>query len=431
VDLDRQAVEVAQLSLFLKLLEGERAVSAPPYLPDLSRNVVCGNSLTSLATGKFDAIIGNPPYGAALQPLERKLLAKRFAIGTTDTAALMLSVAFGSVREKFRIGMIVPKPITYSSSWSGLRDRTQHNLRVIVDVGKAWKEVKLEQSICIFGDTTDIGTPHSYLSLRRNGEAFTDEIKIPKKASRTFGFWLNGIEKAALRAGLKIAAGVSLGEIADNSRGAMLQGNMREGGTGKVILGGRHIARYGLHPSSLRLPPGTDIPDNGKIVPGAILAQNIVAHIANPVGHIKIMATLATPKLSRSVLLDTVNQIRSTTPIDNKFLLGIINSRLASWYMYRFVYGFAIRTMHFDATSTDRLPIPKIDLANPQHKSRHDHLVALVTQLLKAKEKEALAAGNALEIIRRKCVTLDRQTDALVYELYGLSEEEIRLVEGG
>src|SRR5205823_2218165 len=53
VDLDAQAVEVAQLSLFLKLLEDETTASAKDYqlefretmLPSLDRNVIHGNAL--------------------------------------------------------------------------------------------------------------------------------------------------------------------------------------------------------------------------------------------------------------------------------------------------------------------------------------------------------------------------------------------------
>ena len=37
---------------------------------------------------------------------------------------------------------------------------------------------------------------------------------------------------------------------------------------------------------------------------------------------------------------------------------------------------------------------------------------------------------SAKEIAARKCAALDRQIDALVYELYGLSPDEIALVEG-
>jgi len=32
--------------------------------------------------------------------------------------------------------------------------------------------------------------------------------------------------------------------------------------------------------------------------------------------------------------------------------------------------------------------------------------------------------------LQRKCATLDKQIDELVYQLYGLTEEEIKVVEG-
>ncbi len=99
VDIDAQAVEVAQLSLYLKLLEDETPASTRSYqqsfrealLPSLGHNIVCGNSLIDwdILDGKlfdredewklnpmsysstfpgvmksngFDAIVGNPPY---------------------------------------------------------------------------------------------------------------------------------------------------------------------------------------------------------------------------------------------------------------------------------------------------------------------------------------------------------------------------------
>ena len=34
------------------------------------------------------------------------------------------------------------------------------------------------------------------------------------------------------------------------------------------------------------------------------------------------------------------------------------------------------------------------------------------------------------EMLKREIAATDRQIDALVYELYGLTEEEIRIVEG-
>jgi type I restriction-modification system DNA methylase subunit len=97
VDIDPQAVEIAKLSLLLKVIEGETqmAFAIERLLPDLANNVVCGNSLIGpdfydggavlpglndeedavinafdwatafpevFAAGGFDAVIGNPPY---------------------------------------------------------------------------------------------------------------------------------------------------------------------------------------------------------------------------------------------------------------------------------------------------------------------------------------------------------------------------------
>jgi 23S rRNA G2445 N2-methylase RlmL len=79
VDLDKQAVEIAQLNLLLKITEkGQR-------LPILEQNVKIGNSLIYdekvagnkafkweqefkeiIPANKFDDIIGNPPYGSCM-----------------------------------------------------------------------------------------------------------------------------------------------------------------------------------------------------------------------------------------------------------------------------------------------------------------------------------------------------------------------------
>ncbi|MGI6259885.1 MAG: Eco57I restriction-modification methylase domain-containing protein [Anaerolineaceae bacterium] len=100
VDIDAQAVEVTKLSLLLKLLEGETGqltLGFDRVLPDLGNNIRCGNSLIGwdyfasqllpdeeeiirvnpfdwqrsfpevFAQGGFDAVIGNPPYGADLE----------------------------------------------------------------------------------------------------------------------------------------------------------------------------------------------------------------------------------------------------------------------------------------------------------------------------------------------------------------------------
>lgn len=87
--------------------------------------------------------------------------------------------------------------------------------------------------------------------------------------------------------------------------------------------------------------------------------------------------------------------------------------------------------MHFDGPVTDRVPIPTINVTNATHRARHDSMVELVERML-ALHKQLAAARTAFdkESLQRHIDITDRQIDRLVYELYGLTDEEIALVEG-
>ena len=65
--------------------------------------------------------------------------------------------------------------------------------------------------------------------------------------------------------------------------------------------------------------------------------------------------------------------------------------------------------------------------------ARHDRLVALVEEMLRLQREKAAAEARLLDSrhdLARQIERLDAQIDALVYELYGLTEEEIAIVEG-
>ena len=58
-------------------------------------------------------------------------------------------------------------------------------------------------------------------------------------------------------------------------------------------------------------------------------------------------------------------------------------------------------------------------------------MVKFVEQMLTAQKERANALTDRdIDYWQRRCDTLDRQIDELVYELYGLTEDEIALVEG-
>jgi adenine-specific DNA-methyltransferase len=51
--------------------------------------------------------------------------------------------------------------------------------------------------------------------------------------------------------------------------------------------------------------------------------------------------------------------------------------------------------------------------------------------LASKKQLAAAITDSDKNFLQNKCSSLDRQIDNLVYALYGLSEEEVKIVEGG
>jgi hypothetical protein len=79
----------------------------------------------------------------------------------------------------------------------------------------------------------------------------------------------------------------------------------------------------------------------------------------------------------------------------------------------------------------ERLPIQLLDLKKPADKSRHNKLVVLVDKMLGLMPKLRAATADSEKAVLQNAVTAtDQQIDQLVYELYGLTAEEIKLVEG-
>ena len=78
-----------------------------------------------------------------------------------------------------------------------------------------------------------------------------------------------------------------------------------------------------------------------------------------------------------------------------------------------------------------RLPIRTINFDDPKDVARHDKMVALVERMLDLHKKLAAATIPAdKKLYERQIEARDEEIDALVYELYGLTEEEIAIVEG-
>ncbi len=68
--------------------------------------------------------------------------------------------------------------------------------------------------------------------------------------------------------------------------------------------------------------------------------------------------------------------------------------------------------------------------SNPSEKAQHDKLVALVDNMLELQEKyHGARMERDKELYERQIRIVDAQIDKQVYDVYGLTEEEVKVVE--
>jgi hypothetical protein len=78
----------------------------------------------------------------------------------------------------------------------------------------------------------------------------------------------------------------------------------------------------------------------------------------------------------------------------------------------------------------EQLPIRTIDFSDAEDVERHERMVGLVERMLGLHERLAQARiERERTVIGHQISATDRQIDRLVYELYGLTDEEIAIVE--
>ncbi|MCX6600891.1 MAG: Eco57I restriction-modification methylase domain-containing protein [bacterium] len=122
-------------------------------------------------------------------------------------------------------------------------------------------------------------------------------------------------------------------------------------------------------------------------------------------------------------------------PITDMYLLGLLNSRLVWTFLKRLcsVLGDADKGGRLELRRVHliELPIRRIDLKNREDKAKHKKMVSLVEQILE-RNRELTAApwSPDQERLEGEIKALDHEIDELVYNLYGLTEEEIKVVEG-
>ncbi|MCY3833467.1 MAG: hypothetical protein OXG85_10655 [Chloroflexi bacterium] len=283
-----------------------------------------------------------------------------------------------------------------------MRARLLGGLELVADVGRGWAEVLLEQVIYVHSQSE---TARSYRNLTRREDRFQVVGSVDKEECRRFGFYLNDISETELQLAHQVLGnGQFLGSHITNVRGAALQSKLSKHRRGEPVISGRSLKRYYFSELAGYYDQG-DVPEKARIRAGNILIQNIVTQ-----RH--LVAQLVDEAHKDHLILDSVNQIQVISDsISSHFVLALLNSKLVNWFVYYFVFAQATLTMHFDNPITDRIPVPDYQ--------RQSALVASI----EAEVKKIYANRHANERSSQERI------DQYIYQLYGLSADQIALVE--
>jgi hypothetical protein len=122
--------------------------------------------------------------------------------------------------------------------------------------------------------------------------------------------------------------------------------------------------------------------------------------------------------------------VSRSCPVKSEYVLGLLNSTLLFWRLKQtsniFRGGWITCTKQY----VGELPIRSIDFSVKAEAAQHDRVVGLVTTMLAlVKNNQSAKLPQEQNRLQREIDATDRQIDRLVYELYGLTDDEIRIVE--
>ena len=443
IDLDEKAIELAQLNLLLKLLEDENSETKRRILPNMQENIKNGNSLIddySIAgdkafkweaqfsevfkNGGFDVVVGNPPYGAELKDDDKTYLKKKF-IGekTGNTASFFIFLGNSILKDKGNLSFIVPKQLTYTSSWTGTRKLLlNENLRYVIDSSEAFQDVELEQIIFIFKKQKREDKEVT-VGFSNSGKIIEDKSNIKYFDEQRFPLWITKENHSVFEKILKNSS--SLKDIAKVNWGGLVAKYLTKNKTFDSIpcIRGREVQRY--HFTNDYFIKKKDIAESYYVKGEKLIFQRIVCRYGE-----KIIANYRNARIVGTYVNDNNYDDKTVTliwdsKVNLKFLLGFFNSKLVNWFAHRYLWNRSQLTMEFMYEYARNFPIRIPD------KNQEKNIVSLVDQMLSLQKKlhEFKLSGNEKERLEQQINNIDYEIDQEVYKLYGLTKEEIKIVE--
>jgi type I restriction-modification system DNA methylase subunit len=528
VDIDAQAVETTKLSLLLKVLEGETSQTIQPELiheralPDLGDNIKCGNSVIAsdfyqqqqmtmfndderyhlnvfdwetefsdvFKAGGFDAVIGNPPWGALLSEPELKYLRQQnrnIIVRMIDSFMYFVHQGSRKLNPHGYFGMILPDVILYQTDNQKLREfiLTQFKLRHILNMGNVFEKVTRPSCIISFqsGDpveqvieTADFSqVPKADKSAAMVNKARFVSVEQDKLCAVPGALFVTAnVEHYSIWTKVNKISHRKLGQLVDEDgiqRGvspdlkeAFLvdsktakQMRLEKHVLRKALTGGKQVKRYFIDYPDLLLIY-TQRETNVRELPNvrAYIDQfrnQITCKEVKQHKHSLYALHRARDEdifLKKSKLVGVITEDEIVLALDEdqtfatdglyvfglreeisaQYVMGILNSRLFV-FIYRLLALESGRVLaQVKPTVLAQLPIRAIDLTNGEDKMRHDRMVHLVGERIGLQKGFAVASTPSEKTsLERQIAANEMQINSLVCDLYDLTTEERRTVD--
>jgi adenine-specific DNA-methyltransferase len=544
VDIDSQAVEVTQLSLFLKMLEDETLTSTmaqakqtsmyTKVLPDLTKNIVCGNSLigTHILTGRlfgadeerrlnpmdydttfpkiikeggFDVILGNPPY-VEFKGLDKGIkdcLEKVYTStkGKYDLFIPFIEKGIQLLKQGGYISFILPSMFTKRDYGKSIRKYITENtfVRNLVYFGdfqvfngvtvfpfiftftkeKVLKSFKTE--ITYF--PTQKGLDHTIVHeslINPIADLYSQKYKIQTTRLTGDTWQISNESLSQLKLKLQndkdsillkditeyIFQGIASGkdEVFYINENIITEQNL-EREIIHPILKGKDVNEYSIKWSGVFCIYPYDNLTNKALDENKLKLQypNIYSYLNNNRSNLKGRPYFDNSSkfwyelwcernLNKFRQLKIVNaeiapnnrfqldsegflgntKIFSTVLIkewENEYLyvLGLLNSNIMNFYHKQISVPKAGGFFEYKTQFINLYPIKKV---TEKSKFNHDIIIEFVQQMLDAKSKlESAKLEKDIDYYEKKCMSLNSKINTLVYQLYGLSDDEIKIIE--
>jgi len=400
--------------------------------------------------GGFDVVIGNPPYirNRELKENEKKFMNTNFetAEGQYDIYQLFFEKAIKLMKNGAILGFITSNKYAITSYGKKLRKFILDNCQIlsIADVSniRVFKEASTYPYIIILRKEINkkIRDNTNIQIIKANVE---DLLKTTPQIIKQSDFLKNedfafnlDTDKEKFSLFKKIQENtVKLGDIAIIKE-TVHTGNMREklvvysklNEKCKKLLRGRDCQRYYFKWQNLWIIADPSIIDKSK---GEYATIPRDSYFREPKLFLREIADRITAcydeegyySLNKAYIIIQRNKSYSL-----KFILGLLNSKLLSWFFRAKFESVHVRGgyLQFKKQYTSQLPI-KIVLETEQQPiiKLVDKMIALNKRLNEIGDKKTDERIKVDEEIKKT----DAEIDELVYELYGIKEEEKKIIE--